>query len=238
MNKKDDLPYFPFYIGDWLKATDVRALPLETRAIWFEMLCCMWESTERGYLTVNGKPIPDESLARMIGIPEILLKQNVKVLMDFGVPGIREVDGAIYSRRMVKDQDIREKRQKAGSLGGKHSFASRFAQANIQANADIEVDIENRNKDIKDTGGKVDLEQHLLSHWGREGRQGAGVMKKFVDAIGRFGRNEVLDAIEIAGQQNKKSYAYVLGILEKRGTKKKEIISPLALSRQKNEIIS
>ncbi len=143
--KKDDLPYFPFYVGDWRKATDVQALPLETRAVWFEMLCYMWESTERGFLTVNGKPIPTNALARMIGLPEDLLKQNLKVLLEFGVASKRESDGAFYSRRMVKDQDIREKRKKAGSIGGKKSFASRFAQANSQANAENENETANEN---------------------------------------------------------------------------------------------
>lgn len=126
-NKKDDLPYFPFYVGDWRKATDVQALPLETKAIWFEMLCYMWESTERGYLTVNGKPISIESLARMIGIASVLLEQNVKVLLEFGVASKRESDGAIFSRRMVRDQEIRKKRQISGSIGGKKSAEKRFA---------------------------------------------------------------------------------------------------------------
>jgi hypothetical protein len=144
--KKDDLPYFPFYIGDWRKATDVQALPFATKAIWFEILCYMWESTERGYLTVNGKPIEMESLARMLGIDKVLLEQNVKCILDFGVASIRESDGAIYSRKMVRDQEIRIIRQKAGSLGGKASFASRFAQSNIQANTENENDIENKDK--------------------------------------------------------------------------------------------
>lgn len=139
----------PFYIGDWRKATDVQALPLEAKAVWFEMLLYMWESTERGFLTVNRKPIPESALARMLGLHEDLLKQNLKLCLDFGVASIRESDGAIYCRRMVRDQEIREKRQKAGSLGGKKSFASRFAQANTQANADIEndIDIENESKE-------------------------------------------------------------------------------------------
>jgi len=134
-SKKDDLPYFPFYVGDWRKATDVQALPLETRAVWFEILCYMWESTERGYLTVNGKPLQNGALARMIGLPEDLLEQNLKQILEFGVASLRESDGAMYSRRMVKDQELRLKRQKAGKIGGKASFASRFARAKSQANA-------------------------------------------------------------------------------------------------------
>jgi hypothetical protein len=165
LNKKDDLPYFPFYIGDWRKATDVQALPRDVRSVWFDMLCYMWESTERGYLTVNGKPIPDDSLASMLGLPVDLLKQNVKVILDFGVASIRESDGALYSRRMVKDQELRIIRQKAGSVGGKKSYASRFAQANIEANTENENDIENENESTNEkTVKEKDVEQ-VRMHW-------------------------------------------------------------------------
>lgn len=153
-NKKHDLPALPFYVGDWLKCPEVRALSLEARAIWFDMLCYMWESTERGYLTINGKPIPDKNLAQMLGVDEILLKQILKQLSDFAIYSVRESDGALYSRKMVKDEEIRKIRQKVGSEGGKKSFASKFAQAKSQANAENENEIENedenRNKLIND----------------------------------------------------------------------------------------
>lgn len=121
LKKKDDLPYFPFYIGDWRKATDIQALSREARYVWFDMLCYMWESTERGYLTINGNPIPVESLARMLGLSEILLEQNIQQILRGGVASLRKSDGAIYSRRMIRDQELRVKRQKAGSIGGKKS---------------------------------------------------------------------------------------------------------------------
>ncbi|MBM4311411.1 MAG: hypothetical protein FJ119_10770 [Deltaproteobacteria bacterium] len=142
--KKDDLPYMPFYIGDWFKAPDVQSLSFEDKGIWFEMLCYMWESKERGYLiNNNGCPYSISELSRLMRLPEDLLKQKVKQLLDFGVASSRESDGAIYSRKMVRDQEIRKIRQKAGKKGGIKSFASRFAQANAQANTDIDIDIEN-----------------------------------------------------------------------------------------------
>jgi hypothetical protein len=66
---------------------------------------------------------------------------------------------------------------------------------------------------------KIDLEQHLLAQWGREGRQGQDVMKKFVDLITKHGRQKVLDAITTAAKYNAKSLAYVLGILEPKDAK-------------------
>lgn len=149
-NKKHDLPALPFYVGDWLKCPEVRALSLDARAVWFDMLCYMWESTERGYLTINGKPIPDKNLAQMLGVDEILLKQILKQLLDFAIYSVRESDGAIYSRKMVRDEEIRKIRQKVGSEGGKKSFASRFAQAKSQANTENENEIENEKNNIED----------------------------------------------------------------------------------------
>lgn len=138
--KKDDLPYMPFYVGDWLKATDIQVLPYELKGLWFEMLCYMWESKERGVLLYSR-----EELSRLLRLPEVLLEQKLKQLEKFAIYSVRDIDGAIYSRRMVKDQKIREIRKKCGEIGGKASFASRFAQAKSQANADIENDIENEN---------------------------------------------------------------------------------------------
>ena len=145
MVKKDDLPAMMFYVGDWLKAPDIQCLSYELKGIWFEMLCYMWESQERGYLNYN-----TEELARLLRLPEDLLKQKLEQLLKRAIYSVRESDGVIYCRRMVKDQEIREIRKKAGSLGGKQSFANRFAQAKKQANTEdeIEDEIEIDNKNI------------------------------------------------------------------------------------------
>lgn len=106
----------------------------------------MWESKERGVLLYT-----HEELSRLLRLPEDLLKQKLKQLSDKGIYSVRESDGAIFNRRMIKDQDIREKRSKSGYLGGINSFASKFAQAKDKANTEYENEIENENvnKDIK-----------------------------------------------------------------------------------------
>lgn len=168
MAKKHDLPAMPFYFGDWMKAPEIRALPLDTRMIWFEMLGFMWESTERGYLTINNKPISKESLARMIGVSEVLLEQKLNQLLDFAVCSIRESDGAIYSRRMVKDENIRNIRQKVGSIGGKNSFASRFAQANSQPNTEDESEYETEDeKKVLDLKNMVEVMKNDWNHFAK-----------------------------------------------------------------------
>ena len=126
--KKDDLPAMPFYVGDWLKAPDIQCLSYDLKGLWFEMLCYMWESKERGVLLYSF-----EELSRLLRLPEDLLKQKLKQIESKGIYSVRYNDGAIYCRRMVRDQEIREIRTIAGQKGGRRSFASRFAQANNQA---------------------------------------------------------------------------------------------------------
>lgn len=142
MKKKDDLPSMPFYVGDWLKAPDIQCLDYELKGIWFEMLCFMWESDERGVLKYT---MPE--LSRLLRLPEVLLEQKLKQLSSKGIFSVRESDGAIYSRRMVRDQSIRIIRTIAGSKGGRRSFASRFAQAKVQAKCENEI--ENEIEEVK-----------------------------------------------------------------------------------------
>lgn len=142
MAKKYDLPAMPFYWGDWFKAMDVQSLPRDTKCVWFEMLGRMWESNERGYLTINGVPMDDFAKARALGFASDLLeyKKHEKILEDYKIFSRRESDGAIYSRFMLNLIEISEKRKKAGSKGGSKTQAS--AKANGQANSETEYETE------------------------------------------------------------------------------------------------
>ena len=106
----------PFYYGDWMKAPEIRALDLNVRMIWFEMLGIMWESTERGYLTINGKPVITPVITKILGVPITELENALKQMEQYNVFSKRE-DGAIYSRRMVRDEQIRLIKSKAGVEG-------------------------------------------------------------------------------------------------------------------------
>lgn len=114
--KKHDLPAMPFYFGDWLKCPEVRALDLDVRMVWFEMLGLMWESTERGYLTINGKPVSDSVITKILGILPDVLDRALRQMEEYGVFSRRD-DGAIYCRRMIKDEAIRQAKSKAGKQG-------------------------------------------------------------------------------------------------------------------------
>ena len=129
MATKTNLPAMPFYVGDWLKCPEVKVLQPDVRGLWFDMICYMWESVERGVMVKpNHHPYSKEEIIRMIGLDCSNSGNWLNVLIDNGVCSIRESDGAIYSRRMVRDEDIRHKRSRAGTKGGDTTKAKRFPQ--------------------------------------------------------------------------------------------------------------
>jgi hypothetical protein len=116
-SKSEKLPALHFYPGDWKKDLGVQSLDFHDRHVWFEMLLLMHESEERGVLVVNGYPITTEMLARLLGLDNQILSKSLENIKKNGVCGVRE-DGALYSRRMVRDEELRSKRIYAGSKGG------------------------------------------------------------------------------------------------------------------------
>lgn len=113
----------PFYFGDWRKAPEIRALDLDVRMIWFEMMGLMWESTERGYLTLNEKPVITPVISRMLGIDITTFERALKQMEEYNVFSRRN-DGAIYCRKMVRDEEIRRNRSKAGKVGMRKRYSN------------------------------------------------------------------------------------------------------------------
>lgn len=111
------LPAFQFYPADWRKDPSVQALSFFDRGVWFEILCLMHESEQRGKLLLNGKPMPDEALARLLGLDKQILTKTISVLLDYGVAS-RDEQGALINRRMVRDENLRQIRIESGKKGG------------------------------------------------------------------------------------------------------------------------
>lgn len=78
----------------------------------------MHESQQRGKLLLNGAPMPDEALARAIGLDKQNLTTTLTTLLTYGVASRCPDTGALMSRRMVRDEDIRQSRANAGKMGG------------------------------------------------------------------------------------------------------------------------
>jgi hypothetical protein len=112
------LPAIQFYPGDWRKDPGVQALSFHDRGVWFEIILLMHESDERGKLLLNGKPMPEPALARLLGLDNQNLTTTLTTLLDFGVASRCEETGAIMCRRMLRDENLRNIRKEAGSKGG------------------------------------------------------------------------------------------------------------------------
>jgi DNA-binding transcriptional regulator YhcF (GntR family) len=80
-------------------------------------MCIAHEALPYGYLSINGKPMTDAQLSRMVGVSPAVLNKSLKELEDAGVFS-RDDSGVIFSRRMVKDEHIRSVRASAGKAGG------------------------------------------------------------------------------------------------------------------------
>lgn len=112
-------PAFQFYPGDWRTDPGLRLCSVAARGLWIEMMAIMHEGDPYGHLTVQGRPISHDMLARLVGEGAAAVKRLLKELEVndvFSVTG----DGVLYSRRMVRDEAIREARAAGGALGGEH----------------------------------------------------------------------------------------------------------------------
>lgn len=112
------LPSIQFYPGDWWKDPGVKMLTLEERGFWLQCLMLMHESEQRGKLAVNNMPIPEDGLALVMGVDNHKVNQILSKLLTYGVASREEGTGIIYSRRMVRDEEVRKIRQSAGKMGG------------------------------------------------------------------------------------------------------------------------
>ena len=124
------LPAIQFYPGDWHKDQGVQALDLVHRGAWFELLLMMHDSDERGVLLVNGAPMPDAVIARRLGLDNQSANQILTTLLTYGVASRRDTDGALFCRRMVKDENLRQVRSEAGKKGGNPALLNQTAKQN------------------------------------------------------------------------------------------------------------
>jgi len=106
-------PSFQWYPGDFRRDLGVQACSFEARALWREMLDLMHDGQPYGHLTAGGVPIDAGGLARLIGKSTPVVRRWLKELEDRRVFS-RTDGGVIYSRRMVRDEAIRNLRASGG----------------------------------------------------------------------------------------------------------------------------
>lgn len=110
-------PSFQFYPSDWLRDTALRTCSTGARGLWIDMICFMHEGNPYGHLKVGSKVILPSNLASMSGSTLEQVQGWLDELKDAGVYDVAE-DGAIFSRRMIRDENLRNSRASGGKLGG------------------------------------------------------------------------------------------------------------------------
>lgn len=105
-------PWMKFYPRDWRGDQALRMVSLAARGLWIECLAVMHEATPYGHLVVNGRPVGDDALARMVGASGDEVRTLLSELREAGVCDVTGA-GVIFSRRMVRDQERAAKGRKA-----------------------------------------------------------------------------------------------------------------------------
>jgi len=154
MPKKKDLPAMPFYFGDWRKAPEIRALDLDVRMIWFEMIGYMWESTERGYFTLNDKPVITPVISKMIGVDISTMERALQQMEEFNVYSKRK-DGSIFCRKMVRDEEMRLAKSEAGKEGMKRRYGKKSVITEPLTSTENEIEENSEENNSKDKKPKI-----------------------------------------------------------------------------------
>ena len=135
---KDKFPFLHFDIGAWWKDNEVQSLDHYHKGVWFELLLIMFESPERGVLLQqNGQQMSNTKAARRLTLGQQEFESVISVLLESGVARQRS-DGAIYNEKMVRDEETRLNKSRAG----KASAEARLLQQNSQQKGNSTVNRE------------------------------------------------------------------------------------------------
>lgn len=181
------LPAIQFYPADWRKDPGVQSLSFHDRGIWFEILCLMHESDQRGKLLLNGKPMPDEALSRLLGLDKQVLTKAITSLLEYGVASRDEETGALVCRRMIRDDQLRQTRKTCGKLGGNPALlnqksTTRLNQKSTPSSSSSASAKEEEEEEEKAPANllalELDHQEPAAPVWTKAGWQGIGATHK------------------------------------------------------------
>lgn len=118
-------PAFQFYPADWRKDVELRSCSIAARGLWIDILCIAHDCEPYGFLMVNGRPLTAAKIAGQVGLTESQCRKLVDELISNGVARIN-AEGVIYSKRMVDDEELRNRRAEGGKAGSE--FGQRGAE--------------------------------------------------------------------------------------------------------------
>lgn len=154
-----DQPYLPLYVQDYLTDEKLNMCSPATQGIYIKIMCVFHKSDTYGGILLKQKDKQNEStclnfalkLARLLpfNLPDI--NNAITELLD---ENVLQIDGdLLFQKRMVRDNEISEKRANAGKIGGiktqinNKKQPKKFAKAKTQANTENENENENESID-------------------------------------------------------------------------------------------
>lgn len=167
-----DQPYLPLYIQDYLTDEKLNACSASTQGVYIKIMCLFHKSEQYGGLLLKQKDKQNSEtcldfankLAKLLPFDLLTIQSAVCELLE---EDVLSIDGDyLYQKRMVKDNELSEKRAISGKKGGVNSMSKKneFAQAKPQAKSKQITEIENES-DIANEGiiltWKNDFETYL-----------------------------------------------------------------------------
>ncbi len=107
-----------FWWQDWQGDECLALCSIAARGLWIEMLCIAHGGEPYGFLRLKGRPLSPADLADLIR--KITLREVTRLLAELEARGVfsRADDGAIYCRRMVRDDHASAEGRAWGKAGG------------------------------------------------------------------------------------------------------------------------
>jgi hypothetical protein len=114
-------PAFQFYPADWRKDVELQSCSMAAQGLWINVMCLAHECEPYGHLTINGKGMTPAQLGRQVGLSAKECESLLDELLDTGVAR-RTDEGVVFSSRMVRDEDLRNRRAAGGNGGAEHGI--------------------------------------------------------------------------------------------------------------------
>jgi hypothetical protein len=212
------LPAFQFYPADWRKDPGVQALSYHDRGVWFEILCLMHESEQRGKLLLNGAPMPEDALARLLGLDKQNLTKTLTTLLSYGVVSRDDETGAFVNRRMVRDEAIRKMRQEVGKRGGNPNLVNQKSNQNPEPDLTKSQPFQSSSSTTKKDSAKAGKKPPGLWDVGESLLEASGVNdpRKYLGKLSQqYGKENLAQAIATTAAANPADpKAYIVKVLQ------------------------
>lgn len=118
--------FIKFYPSDWRGDDELRACSLAARGLWWELCCLAFKYG--GVVLIAGEVPTGADLAKQAGCTKAEFVKLAAELKRRGVSSYR-ADGAIFSRRLVRDAKRREINKANGDKGGNPNLVDSVAHS-------------------------------------------------------------------------------------------------------------